>query len=487
MKGVKIEIQVFQKIEVTMIEIPKKLAVTGRVKDWLKNPESRLPVSCTVMSVEDSMEGDNGIESSWMFASKALRNAAGVAIDLSKLRSNGTENGKGLVSSGPVSFAKVYSTLNETLRRGGTYKNGAITLFLDYDHPDIKEYLNATTADLPWAKRAVYVDNNLLSSPHLDLIIQKLKEGFVWLAKKQYKTDGSRLYSNVCQEILLESRGTCLLSHINLGKCSIDDIPQAFEDGMHFLCNLHANTGVGDSGIYRSPENDKQVGLGVVGLANLLAINGVSYADFVSALEYAVDYVGDLSFAEVASEESDGIELNLAFRLIEGYKRAAAVAKQFGMERAFTIAPTASCAYRYRDSEGYTLAPEISPPINRVVDRDSGTFGVTRYEHNPNSETAREVGWDVQYRLMKSWQRMMDLTGLAHAISFNIWETCDVDRAFLEDWLASPLKTTYYRLPILQDALDKSQVITEEKPDMFAPVSENNSCSLDGFCVACAE
>lgn len=475
-----------------MIEIPKKLAVTGRVKDWLKNPESRLPVSCTVMSVEDTMECENGIEASWMFASKALRNAAGVAIDLSKLRGNGTENGKGLVSSGPVSFAKIYSTLNETLRRGGTYKNGAITLFLDYDHPDIEEYLNATTADLPWAKRAVYVDDNLLSSPHLDLIIQKLKEGFVWLAKKQYKVDGSRLYSNVCQEILLESRGTCLLSHINLGKCSIDDIPQVFEDGMHFLCSLHAKTGVGDSGIYRSPKDDKQVGLGVVGLANLLAIRGVSYAAFVDALEYAIDYLVDLNITdiELAHHNANDVELELAFRLIEGYKRAAVVAQQFGMERAFTIAPTASCAYRYRDAEGYTLAPEISPPINRVVDRDSGTFGVTRYEHNPNSETAREVGWDVQYRLMKAWQKMMDLTGLAHAISFNIWETCEVDRAFLEDWLASPLKTTYYRLPILQDALDKSQVITEEAADdVLDAVPNNGSCSLkkESFCAACAE
>ena len=35
---------------------------TGRVQQWLDNPESRLPVSCTVFVVEDSMEGENGIE-----------------------------------------------------------------------------------------------------------------------------------------------------------------------------------------------------------------------------------------------------------------------------------------------------------------------------------------------------------------------------------------------------------------------------------------
>ena len=35
---------------------------TGRVQSWLDNPESRLPVSCTVYVVEDSMEGKDGIE-----------------------------------------------------------------------------------------------------------------------------------------------------------------------------------------------------------------------------------------------------------------------------------------------------------------------------------------------------------------------------------------------------------------------------------------
>ena len=107
---------------------------TGRVQNWIDDPESRLPVSCTVFVVEDSMEGPNGIEASWRFVSHALRNGAGVAVHLSKLRPKGTESIKGndkLVASGPVSFGRIYSTLNEILRRGGTYRNGACVLALD--------------------------------------------------------------------------------------------------------------------------------------------------------------------------------------------------------------------------------------------------------------------------------------------------------------------------------------------------------------------
>ena len=91
------------------------IARTGRVQQWIDDPNSRLPVSCTVFVVEDSMEGPEGIEASWRFASHALRFGAGCAIHLSKLRPRGAENGKGLTASGPVSFAKIYSTLNEII------------------------------------------------------------------------------------------------------------------------------------------------------------------------------------------------------------------------------------------------------------------------------------------------------------------------------------------------------------------------------------
>ena len=88
---------------------PSVISRTGRVQSWIDNPESRLPVSCTVFVVDDSMEGPEGIEASWRFASHALRNGAGCAIHLSELRPRGTESKKGddvLVASGPVSLPK---------------------------------------------------------------------------------------------------------------------------------------------------------------------------------------------------------------------------------------------------------------------------------------------------------------------------------------------------------------------------------------------
>jgi Ribonucleotide reductase, barrel domain len=454
--------------------VPQHLAVTGRVEDWSKNPEGRLPVSCTTFSVEDSMEDPSGIEDSWIFLNRALRSAAGVAMDLSKLRPSGTSNGKGLVSSGPCSFAGIYSHFNQVLRRGGTYKNGAVTLYLDYDHPDIEEYLNLSPSEIPWAKRAIYVDENLMNSPYIDLIVQRLRDGSIWLAKKQWNKDGTRLYSNVCMEILIKHRGTCLLSHVNLGSPTIAEIPQAYEDSMEFLCSLHAATGVGQSGIYLDPSEDKQVGLGAIGLSNLLAIEKVTYADFVDALEIVLGSNNDSNCSEKA--------MSIAYAVLAGHDRAAAVARKHGMERAFTIAPTATCSYRYRDRDGYTTSPEISPPnchpVTKSVIRESETFGDIPYDYHPSCETTTDVDWNTQYRLMKAWQRLMNSTGLAHAISFNIWDKAGVDKAFVADWLESPLKTTYYSLRVSQFALDKSHI----------PQSEAQVCSLDSqSCTSCSE
>ena len=90
--------------------------------------------------------------------------------------------------------------------------------------------------------------------------------------------------------------------------------------------------------------------------------------------------------------------------LQEGVDAAAEVARSANMDRAFAIAPTASCSYRYKDRDGNTTTPELAPPIGRTVDRDSSTFGVEQFTYG-NVETAEEVGWDdTSVPSMASWK-----------------------------------------------------------------------------------
>ena len=471
-----------------------KIARTGRVQDWLDSPEGRLAVSCTTFVVEDSMEGPDGIEASWRFVSHALRNAAGAAVNLSKLRPEGESNGKGLIASGPVSFAGIYSKLNEVLRRGGVFKNGAVTLHLDYDHPDAIKFIKASRQALPWVKRSITVDNDFLdkaSDELIDALLKGISSGDIWLTKKRFDNKGERIWPNVCEEIWLKHRGTCLLQHVNLGACSIDDIEGAFVEGMEQLCALHPNTGVGETGEYLPPSIDKQVGLGILGLANFLAIHDISYRDFGEALEaFLID--DPHPWCHYWGEKPAGRAVKA---LDKGMKAAAEVARAHGMERAFCIAPTASCSYRYLDSKGFTTAPEIAPPIGRLVDRDSGTFGVESFDYG-DVEIAAEVGWDTFFKVANGIVQMYQNTGLWHGYSINSWgDLVSYNRDFLKAWLESPQTSLYYSLQVMPDMQRKDDAyaaLDDDFKTMFgfdeeAP-EDTAACSLsEGFCSSCAE
>jgi hypothetical protein len=246
--------------------------------------------------------------------------------------------------------------------------------------------------------------------------------------------------------VYLPSRGTCLLQHVNLGQCELSDIQSAFVTGMSQLCALHGQTGVGSSGEYLPPETDRQVGLGVLGLANLLRRSGVTYKEFGEALEA-------INTKQAHPQTPASI---LAHELHAGIQAAAQVAKVNNMERAFAIAPTASCSYRYTDLDGYTTCPEIAPPIARHVDRDSGTFGVQSFDYGP-VEIASEVGWEAYKKVADGIMRMLEATGLLHGYSFNSWsDVITYDEAFIEEWLQSPQTSLYYSLQVMGDTQDKT-------------------------------
>ena len=419
---------------------------TGRVQSWMDDPTGRLPVSCTVFQVDNEMEGPNGIEASWRFASHALRFGAGCAIHLSQLDHKGKTRESGVVASGPVSFGKIYSTLNEILRRGGIYKNGAIVLHLDLSHADAREFITTPRSELPWVKRCINItqtwwDRCTFKSD----LLQGIKSGDIWLNKVRFDEDGQRIFGNVCLEVYLPSRGTCLLQHVNLGACEFDDIPRAFVEGMSELCSLHSKTGVGDSGEYLESGIDRQVGLGVLGLANLLQRYGVTYEQFGRAL----DQYNNGETIRSASYE-------LVSQIASGIDQASSIAREHNMVRAFAIAPTASCSYRSVDLDGHTCTPEIAPPISQTVDRDSGTFGVQTFYYGP-VEIASEVGWTNYKLVADGLMTLYQSTGLLHGYSFNSWsDQVTYDNEFVEEWLQSPQTSLYYSLQVMGDTQDKS-------------------------------
>ena len=399
------------------------------------------------------------------------------------------------------------------------------TVFINHDNPVFLQWLEGGPEYFNWAKRSVYVDDAVFQNPHRDRLLQEVKAGGIFLAKKRWDRHGRRNYVNVCHEISLLSRGTCLLLHQNLGKLKPAEISQAMPLLMRLLCGLQRETGVNENGRqYLSPEEDKQVGLGLVGLSNLLAIYKVKYKTFVEAL--TAQRTGE-GFQEVIASEEGRMAMDIAHHLKLGYARAAQVAIANNMERAFTIAPTANCARNHEDSEGYTLSPEVSPPVADPQEksgvRQSEIYGEEVYYFHPDCEVAEQVDVKVYdalvdeiqqlmanpctglldfsalgYSSKYSWEAIKEITDirdgretdfghlrdLSHAISWNVWDNNDITISWLKAFMASPKWSTYYRLPVLANSssmLAKDEVITPESLGI-------NACGLTpGECTSCGE
>ena len=357
---------------------------------------------------------------------------------------------------------------------------------LSMEHQDIMEFLTMPRHEIPWAKRCVNLTADMWFSATQEVqnaILAGIARGDIWLAKIRYDQHNQQIFANVCLEVFLRSRGTCLLEHINLGGCRLEDLYGAFTAGMQELVDLHNKTGVEKTGEYLTQEEDRQVGLGMLGLANLLALEEVSYAEFAEALRQHLYPNEDTTTTQTARK--------IVKALQEGIDAAADIARASNMDRAFAIAPTASCSYRYKDRAGYTTAPELAPPIGRTVDRDSSTFGVEQVNYG-NVETAEEVGWDAYKRTVDGIMEMLHRTGLAHGYSYNTWsDVVSYTPEFVENWLSSPQTSMYYSLQVMQNTQAKDDAMAALDGDFAAIFNfedETTELYVTGSeCVGCAE
>lgn len=499
--------------------------IVSRVQRFYDYPSKIFPVSCTNVVLEDTYFDDDldehgypiyefyeTIAGSKVYVSKVLKGNAGVVVDLSKIRPKGTPGSNGMMSAGVRNFMAGYSSLNLEIRRGSAFRNGAVVLQLDADHPDLEDFLECTNQEIPWAKRGVTVGPGWMDQPYYPLIEKALAEGKIFLYKQQYNNAGEKLSINVCQGICFKSRSTCTLAHINLGLIKThQELTEAFINGAHDLNTIWEDFFNAWDGYYGeemgrsashflNPEDDKQVGLGVLGLSNMLVNFGVKYSDFSIALNWVVDQQRKNQLKRPDNPYFSEKAYDLACAFQSAYLAASRVFKQFGFERAFTIEPTATCSYKQVDYNGYTTSPEISPPIahpltkstRRVADQE-----IRDYQYPPNVEVAgHDVTWVIYDLLCDAWQKMMENTGLAQCISYNWWLSKPVNRTTLYYWNQSPLKTVYYRWKETTDDADKTSIgveVTEESANFWGseePEGEAQPviCQLNSeSCTSCGE
>jgi len=274
--------------------------------------------ACFVLPVEDALSnGKSGIYDTLRSMALVHQSGGGTGFGFSRLRpKNDIVRSTMGVASGPVSFMSLYDASTDVVKQGGT-RRGANMGILRVDHPDIIEFITCksditkiTNFNISVAITDAFMDaverdaDYDLIHPKTKAVVGQLRAREVWqlIIHGAWKTGEPGVFfidkanhfnpvphlgpyeaTNPCGEQPLLPYDVCNLGSINVGafvrdgQIDWEGMRQSIHISTHFLENVI------DANNYPLPEIDdlskriRRIGLGIMGLADLLIRLGISY------------------------------------------------------------------------------------------------------------------------------------------------------------------------------------------------------------------
>ncbi|MBN1687159.1 MAG: adenosylcobalamin-dependent ribonucleoside-diphosphate reductase [Spirochaetales bacterium] len=115
---------------------------TGKLERARNAYEHPQPHACFIMNVKDDLVNDGGIMDLVTREARLFKYGSGTGTNFSSLRAGGEPLSGGGVSSGLLSFLKIFDRSASAIKSGGTTRRAAKMVILDADHPDIERFVN---------------------------------------------------------------------------------------------------------------------------------------------------------------------------------------------------------------------------------------------------------------------------------------------------------------------------------------------------------
>jgi len=306
--------------------------------------------ACFVLDIDDSLDS---IMETLKNAAIIFKAGGGVGYNFSKLRPEGdfvkTTSG---VASGPVSFMKLFDTMTDVIKQGGI-RRGANMGILNINHPDIEKFIKAKEGNSALKNFNISIlvypefwDAYEKNEPYplvnprngqvikyvnpkqlFDMIVYQAWEsaepGLVFydtVNKHNPTLDalGPIVTTNPCGEVLLYPNESCNLGSLNVWsyaqetddvsvKYNWDALKEDLEIAVRFLDNVIDINRYPIKEIEAATLDTRKVGLGVMGLADLLYELKLGYnteegRSFMGQLAEHINYYSKVASLRLAEE-----------------------------------------------------------------------------------------------------------------------------------------------------------------------------------------